>query len=282
MTRVIALVNQKGGVGKTTTAVNLAAYLAMAGKRVLLVDLDPQGNASAGVGVRVADGEQHIYHALFDAQLAAAAVRPTNVDGLKVLPAHADLAGANVELVGELAREYKLQQALLQLAPDFDVMLIDCPPSLGLLTVNALVAADHVLVPVQPEYYALEGLGQLVSTVELIRQHLKPALSFLGAVITMHDTRSRLGAAVIADLKANFPAKLFETVVPRNVRLAEAPSYGQPIAVYDKRSRGAEAYQELTQELLRELELVLTAEKSGAASTQSSVEAVNSSQPTKV
>lgn len=250
MARTIALVNQKGGVGKTTTAVNVAAYLAGAGKRVLVVDIDPQANASVGLGTRVNQGEQHIYHALLDSAVVREAVRPTAIPGLWVLPAHADLAGAAVELVTVDGREFKLSQALKVLEPDFDLILIDCPPSLGLLTINALVAADDVLVPLQAEYYALEGLSQLLNTINLVQANLKPNLGILGAVVTMYDSRNRLAAAVLGELKAHFPNKLFQTMIPRNVRLAEAPSYGQPIAYYDPRSRGAQAYESLTQELL--------------------------------
>ena len=254
MARVIVLVNQKGGVGKTTTAVNLAAYLARAGRCVLLVDIDPQANATVGVGARVAEGEPHVYHVLLEPHTAAATVRPTAVERLWVLPAHADLAGANIDLVGVSGREFRLHEALRQVGGAYDIILIDCPPSLGLLTVNGLVAADHVLVPVQPEYYSLEGLGQLLATVDLIRQNLKPTLSVLGAIVTMYDARSRLMGAVLQDLKTNFPAPLFQTMVPRNVRLAEAPSYGQPISLYDPRSRGAQAYEALAVELLAHLE----------------------------
>lgn len=254
MARTIALVNQKGGVGKTTTAVNLAAYLAGAGKRVLLVDIDPQANASVGVGTRVSEGERHVYHALVEPATVRESARPTAIPGLWVLPAHADLAGAAVELVSVEGREYRLDQALKVLAPDFDVILIDCPPSLGLLTINGLVAADDVLVPLQAEYYALEGLSQLLNTVNLIQQHLKPSLGIMGAVVTMFDSRNRLGTAVLAELKTHFPNKLFETMIPRNVRLAEAPSYGQPISLYDPRSRGAQAYEAFAREVLNLLQ----------------------------
>lgn len=250
MARTIALVNQKGGVGKTTTAVNLAAYLAAAGKRVLLVDIDPQANASVGLGAHVGPSERHVYHALVDPSLARETARPTVISNLWVLPAHADLAGAAVELVMVDGREYKLRDCLSVLAPDFDVILIDCPPSLGLLTINALVAADDVLVPLQAEYFALEGLGQLLNTINLIQANLKPTLGILGAVVTMYDSRNRLAGAVLAELKAHFPNKLFQTMIPRNVRLAEAPSYGQPISMYDPRSRGAQAYEALTREVL--------------------------------
>lgn len=254
MGRTIVLVNQKGGVGKTTTAVNLAAYFAKAGKRVLLVDLDPQANASAGIGVRVAEGDKHVYHSLLEPQMVTDIVRPTAIPNLSVVPAHADLAGAAVELVNEEAREYRLHQALDKLRHDYDYIMIDCPPSLGLLTVNGLVAADHVLIPTQAEYYALEGLGQLLNTVNLIQTHLKPNLTVLGCLITMYDPRSRLAGAVLEELRQHFPGRLFETTVPRNVRLAEAPSFGKPIADYDAHSRGAQAYESLAKELLAFLE----------------------------
>ncbi len=246
--------NQKGGVGKTTTAVNLAAYFAKAGRRVLLVDLDPQANASAGIGVRVGEGDKHVYHTLLEPQLVTDIVRQTAIPNLSIVPSHADLAGAAVELVNEEAREYRLSQALERLRHEYDYILIDCPPSLGLLTVNGLVAADHVLIPTQAEYYALEGLGQLLNTVSLIQTHLKPNLTVLGCLITMHDPRSRLAGAVLEELRQHFPGRLFGTTVPRNVRLAEAPSFGKPIADYDARSRGAQAYEALAKELLAFLE----------------------------
>ena len=254
MALTIALVNQKGGVGKTTTAVNLAAYLSAAGKRVLLVDMDPQGNASAGVGVRVATGENHIYQVLLEPTRVTDIVRPTNLERLHILPAHSDLAGAAIELVGLEAREYRLSQALEKLSDQYDIILIDCPPSLGLLTINGLTAADQVLIPIQAEYYALEGLGQLINTINLIQTHLKPSLGILGALVTMYDPRNRLAKAVVNELKQHFPNKVFQTMIPRNVRLAEAPSYGQPIMLYDHGSRGAEAYQAFARELISYLD----------------------------
>lgn len=254
MALTIALVNQKGGVGKTTTAVNLAAYLSAAGKRVLLIDMDPQGNASAGVGVRVGESEPHVYQVLLAPEKVTDIIRPTQLAGLHILPAHADLAGAAVDLVALPAREYRLLQALDKLKEQYDIILIDCPPSLGLLTINGLAAADQVLIPIQAEYYALEGLGQLLNTINLIQTHLKPSLGILGALVTMYDTRNRLANAVVNELKTHFPNKIFQTMIPRNVRLAEAPSFGQPIMLYDATSRGAEAYSALAQELISYLE----------------------------
>ncbi len=250
MSRIIALVNQKGGVGKTTTAVNLSAYLCSLGKKVLLVDMDPQANASAGLGIRLEDSDSHIYHVLLEPIKANGVIKPTAVDGLSILPSHVDLAGAAVELVSLESREYRLQQALELLRSNYDVIIIDCPPSLGLLTINGLVAADDVLIPVQAEYYALEGLSQLLHTINLIQTHLKPSLGIIGALVTMFDPRNRLANAVLSELKSHFPNKLFQTMIPRNVRLAEAPSYGQPVLIYDPKSRGAESYQALAQELV--------------------------------
>ena len=247
---VLTLVNQKGGVGKTTTAVNLSAYLAAAGNKVLLIDVDPQANASAGVGIKVLDTEQHLYHLLFEPSLVDGIVRKTAVQNLHLVPSHGDLAGANIDLVNVESREYKLQRLVEVLRPYYDYILIDCPPSLGLLTINALVAADQLLIPVQAEYYALEGLGQLLNTIHLIQNNLKSNLGILGAVITMFDSRNRLSQAVRGELEQYFPNKLMKTIIPRNVKLAEAPSFGQPVMLYDPYSKGAEAYRDLAQELL--------------------------------
>ena len=250
MAITIALANQKGGVGKTTTAVNLAAYLAHTGKRVLLIDFDPQANASAGLGVVLQPDEKHVYHALIEPSRSLDSIKPTSTERLWVMPAHADLAGANVELVNAESREYRLKQALNGLSDSYEMILIDCPPSLGILTINALVAADHVLIPLQAEYYSLEGLGQLMNIINLVQQGLNPSLQVLGAFVTMYDGRNRLAGAVVEELKSHFPNKLFATMIPRNVKLAEAPSFGKPISLYDARSRGAEAYQALAREFL--------------------------------
>ncbi len=250
MGKIIALVNQKGGVGKTTTSVNLAAYLALFGKRVLLVDIDPQGNASSGLGIVLREFDEHIYHALVIPEKFPKIIRNTNMDSLHVAPANSSLAGAAVELVNFPQREYRLRQLLVEAKDKYDYIIIDSPPSLGLLTINGLVAADQVLIPVQAEYYALEGLGQLLKTINLVQAHLHPELQILGAVITMYDRRNRLSEAVMNELYQYFPKRIFKSVIPRGVRLAEAPSHGMPILLYDKNSTGSRAYQDLAQEIL--------------------------------
>ncbi|MFZ6036421.1 MAG: ParA family protein [Patescibacteria group bacterium] len=250
MPKVISIVNQKGGVGKTTTAVNLAVYLARQGKYVLLVDLDPQGNASSGLGVDYRQVEQGIYHPLVTEVSIKEVIQPTTVDGLSLAPATADLAGARVELVGLERREHRLHTATLEVRNDYDYIIIDNPPSLCLLTINGLVAADEVLIPVQTEYYALEGLGQLLQTVQLIQERLQPNLQVLGAVMTMYDDRNRLSQDIFNELYKYFPNKIFRTVIPRNVKLAEAPSFGKSIFHYDKRSPGAKAYERLAKEFI--------------------------------
>ncbi|MBI5077216.1 ParA family protein [Candidatus Falkowbacteria bacterium] len=250
MAKIIAVVNQKGGVGKTTTAVNLGAYLAEFGKYVLLIDLDPQANATSGLGVDYQNLEKGIYEALSGNFLVREIIQPTSHIGYRIAPATPALAGANVELVNIDKREFRLAEALLEVRSDYDVIIIDCPPSLGLLTLNGLVAADHVLIPIQAEYYALEGLGQLMSTIALVQENLKPELSILGAVITMFDKRVRLSDQVFQELYKFFPDKIFRTVVPRNVRLTEAPSHGKSIAHYDAGSKGARAYEKLAREVL--------------------------------
>ena len=251
MARVLAVSNQKGGVGKTTTSVNLAASLARRGQRVLLVDLDPQGNASSGLGSPRSDLTMGVYDALLEYRDADSVRTPTSVDGLELLPATADLVGAEVELVDAPRREFRLRKALQHLRDGYDWVIIDCPPSLGLLTVNALAAADAVLIPLQAEYYAMEGLGDLVRTILAVQKGMNPDLRREGIVITMTDTRNKLCREVERQARAVFGAEVFETSIPRNVRLGEAPSHGRSVIDYDPRSPGALAYLALADELLR-------------------------------
>ena len=253
MRKTIAILNQKGGVGKTTTAVNVGAYLAKAGKQVLLVDLDPQGNATSGLGTDKNSLGETLYDALFNHESAPSILLDTQISGLKLLPSNANLAGAEVQLVSSLQRELQLKQMLEQFTEQ-DYILVDCPPSLGLLTINALCAADFVMIPVQTEYYALEGLGQLLSVVDRVKGAINPCLDILGLVLTMFDSRTSLSDQVMNEIKKHFGAKVFETVIPRNVRLAEAPSFGQPISEHDKWSKGAKAYKALTKEIIKRVE----------------------------
>jgi len=247
---IIACANQKGGVGKTTTVVSLASYLALDSRRVLLVDMDPQGNATSGVGIDKDAVELSVYDVLLGEQDPRQAVQPTRIDGLDVLPSNRGLAGAEVELVPSAGRERRLKRALDGLGDTYEFVLLDCPPSLGLLTVNALTAANSVLIPLQCEYYALEGLGQLMATIDLIRAHLNPDLAMKGVILTMHDGRTSLSADVTIEVRRHLGEQVFEVVVPRSVRLAEAPSYGEPIATFSPVSRGALAYQAIAAELL--------------------------------
>lgn len=251
MGKIIAIMNQKGGVGKTTTAVNLAACLTEAGQAVLLVDMDAQGNATSGLGIDKDRIKSSGYEVLIEGASAKKACVQTAVEGLSVLPATIALAGAEVELVNMVSRETKLRDALDKLKKKFDYILIDCPPSLGLLTVNALVAAGSVLVPIQCEYYALEGVAQLLQTIRSISGNWNPSLHLEGVVLTMFDGRTNLSLQVADEVKKHFGEKVYRTLIPRNVRLSEAPSYGEPIILYDDKSKGAEVYRELAQEVLR-------------------------------
>ncbi|MFA5890608.1 MAG: ParA family protein [Actinomycetota bacterium] len=245
---MLSLTNQKGGVGKTTTAVNLGACLAEAGASVLLVDLDPQGNASTGVGVDRGAVTCGTYEVLAGTPIEKA-ILDTETPGLRIVPSTIDLAGAEVELVSAFAREMKLRQGLETVRDDYDFVLIDSPPSLGLLTINALAACDHVLVPIQCEYYALEGLGQLMRTLDLVREGLNPDLGVGGVAMTMFDARTKLAEQVVAEVRAHFGPKVFNTIIPRSVRLSEAPGYGKPIIAYDSGSRAATAYRDLAAEV---------------------------------
>jgi chromosome partitioning protein len=249
--KALAVVNQKGGVGKTTTAINLAAGLALAGRPTLLVDLDPQGNATTGLGVQKEGLYPTVYHAMLGSESAAKAVQHTALTGLDLLPSDIDLVGAEVELVTIERREHRLATALAPIRDSYQFILIDCPPSLGLLTINALVAANSVLVPLQCEFYALEGLTHLLRTVKLIRERLNPGLGVEGIVLTMFDGRTSVAQQIRDEVHRYFPGEIFQTVIPRNVRLTEAPSHGKPVMLHDLRSSGALAYLELTREVLK-------------------------------
>ncbi|MFD2615268.1 ParA family protein [Paenibacillus gansuensis] len=250
MSKIIAITNQKGGVGKTTTSVNLGASLASLGKRVLLVDIDPQGNTTSGIGINKADVNYCIYDIIINDVHPKDAICDTNIENLKVIPATIQLAGAEIELVPTISREVRLKKSLSLVKHMFDYILIDCPPSLGILTVNSLTAADSVIIPIQCEYYALEGLSQLLNTVRLVQKHLNTTLQIEGVLLTMLDARTNLGIQVIEEVKKYFQQKVYQTIIPRNVRLSEAPSHGQSIITYDSRSKGAEVYMELAKEVI--------------------------------
>lgn len=250
MGKIISIINQKGGVGKTTSAINIAASMAVAERQTLLIDFDPQGNASSGIGIHVNEGDKTIYQALIGQCSAEDAIRETELPGLFVIPADQNLSGAEVELVGAIAREQKLKKILESLRDRFHYILIDCPPSLGLLTINALTASDSYLVPMQCEYFSLEGLSQLVSTAGLIRGALNPNLELEGILLTMFDSRNNLAHQVSDEVRNHFGDKLFKTVIPRNIKLSEAPSHGKPVLLYDIESKGARSYLEATKEII--------------------------------
>lgn len=254
MGRIIAVANQKGGVGKTTTAVNLSACLAEQGMRVLLVDIDPQGNATSGLGIDRKSVKASVYDVLLDDMSPVEAMVETKVPNLSVVPATIDLAGAEIELVPRISRENRLKKALHPIRDQFDFIMMDCPPSLGLLTINALTAADSILIPIQCEYYALEGLTQLMDTFKLVREALNPALEVEGVLLTMFDGRTNLSIQVVEDVKRFFKGKVYRSIITRNVRLSEAPSHGVPITMYDPRSKGAEAYTELAKEVIEHVQ----------------------------
>ncbi len=254
MGKIISFSNQKGGVGKTTTCVNMAAYLAQAGKKVLLVDLDPQGNATTGLGFSKGALKKSVYNVIIEDEAVKDNVLETELEGLFLLPANIDLAGAEVDLVYKKNRDKVLRAALTPVKDAFDYILIDCPPSLGLLTINALTAADSAIIPIQSEYYALEGLSQLMNTISLVRQHLNKSLKVEGVVLTMYDGRSLISKQIAAEIKKYFSKKLYEIVIPRNIRLSEAPSHGKPILLHDPKCMGARAYAALTEEFLKKTE----------------------------
>ena len=250
MARVISIANQKGGVGKTTTAVNLSACLAERGKKVLLIDIDPQGNATSGLGIEVHE-DKSIYNVLVDDMDIAETVVHTMVKKLDVCPANINLAGAEIELVSMVSRENRLKDAVEKVKENYDYILIDCPPSLGLITLNAFTASDSVLVPIQCEYYALEGLGQLINTIKLVQKRLNQDLIVEGVILTMYDARTNLSTQIAREVEKYFGNKVFQTIIPRNIRLSEAPSHGLPITLYDNESKGAETYKKLAKELIK-------------------------------
>lgn len=250
MGRIISIANQKGGVGKTTTAVNVSAILAKRGKKVMLIDADPQGNASSGLGLEK-ETDNSLYDVLINDVDLESTLQDTNIKTLKVCPSNMNLAGAEVELVSQMSREQRLKEKLDVIKDEFDFIIIDCPPSLGLITLNAFTASDSVLIPVQCEYFALEGLGQLLNTINLVKKHLNKSLEVEGAVLTMYDMRTNLSNQVVKEVKRYFEDKVYKTVIPRNIKLSEAPSYGMPITLYDPKSKGARAYEKLAREILK-------------------------------
>ena len=254
MGRIISIANQKGGVGKTTTAVNVSAILAKRGKKVMLIDADPQGNASSGLGLEK-ETENSLYDVLINDVDLESTLQDTTIKTLKVCPSNMNLAGAEVELVSQMSREQRLKEKLDVIKDEFDFVIIDCPPSLGLITLNAFTASDSVLIPVQCEYFALEGLGQLLNTINLVKKHLNKGLEVEGAVLTMYDMRTNLSNQVVKEVKRYFEDKVYKTVIPRNIKLSEAPSYGMPITLYDPKSKGARAYEKLAREIMKNEEI---------------------------
>ncbi len=250
MAKIISLVNQKGGVGKTTTAINIATYLAAQGKKVLLVDLDPQSNASSGLGIDVRNLEKNLYHALVLNEHPKNVILKTNMLGHDIIPSNQDLAGAAIELTNIENREYQLYNVLRQVRENYDHIIVDSPPSLGLLTINGLVASDEVIIPVQTEYFALEGLGQLLNTIDLVQENLQPRLQMGGILMTMYDRRNRLARQVVKEVRKHFRDKVFNAIIPRTVRLAEAPSFGKAIMYFDRFNKGARAYRQLAEEII--------------------------------
>ena len=251
MGKIVAFLNQKGGVGKTTTCVNMAGYLASMGRKVLVLDIDPQGNASSNLGIDKESKPKTIYHVIVDDNTIDEVILPTKMDNLEIIPADVDLAGAEIELAQMNNREKVIRNILKKIKDSYDYICVDCPPSLGLITVNALTACDSVLIPIQCEYFALEGLSQLMYTIKLVKKHLNEAITVEGVVLTMKDNRSNLGQSVAADITKYFGKKVYQTIIPRNVRLAEAPSFGEPICLYDPKCTGAIAYKSLTEEFLK-------------------------------
>ena len=260
MGRIIAIANQKGGVGKTTTAVNVSTILAKKNKKVMLIDADPQGNASSGLGLEK-EVENSLYDVLINDVKIQQTLQDTCIKTLKVCPSNMNLAGAEVELVSQMSREQKIKEKVDEIKDKYDFIIIDCPPSLGLITLNAFTAADSVLIPVQCEYYALEGLGQLLNTINLVKKHLNKSLEIEGAVLTMYDIRTNLSNQVVKEVKRYFEDKVYKTVIPRNIKLSEAPSFGMPITLYDAKSKGARAYEKLAREIIKNDEMRKKEEK---------------------
>ena len=253
MGKIISIANQKGGVGKTTTSINISTILAKKGKKVLLIDADPQGNATSGIGIEKKT-EKSIYDVIIEETKVEEVVLDTQIKNLKICPSNINLAGAEVELVSMMSREYRLKERIEEIRENYEYIIIDCPPSLGLITLNAFTASDSVLIPVQCDYYALEGLEQLMNTVNLVKKHLNKELELEGAVLTMYDARTNLSNQVVKEVKNYFEDKVYKTVIPRNVRLSEAPSFGMPISIYDPRSKGAKCYDKLVKEIMKKNE----------------------------